>query len=433
MHKSTDLLAEHPLRQRLNDEFHARPPLPLQGSMLVTHIAVLHDHADAQAERDHLTALAQLVPGQFAEHSDAHQIYDAGSFLLRWELHTEFTSYTVFRPVLAGAGLGQPMSAHELLPPGWLKSIPGKMIVAAQIELRSQDEIDPQSVTAGLSPSGKQMVVSRVADDTAWVFTDFLIEDGYTRFLVLNAGLTQRQTGRTIQRLCEIETYRVLALLGLPVAREVGRWLRGAEDELAKLTEEIGHATTAQDEQRILNHLSRLATEVEHSAARTTFRFAASKAYHGLVLQRVEELRETRVKGFPPFREFMDRRLLPPMDTCSAMARRQDELSQRLSRNSQLLRTRVEVELERQNQELLSQMNQRATLQLRLQETVEGLSVVAISYYGSQLVLHLAEGLEHLVHLPPPALLSALSIPVIALVTALGLRRLRRRLAAAGV
>ena len=147
MHKSTDLLAEHPLRQRLNDEFHARPPLPLQGSMLVTHIAVLHDHADAQAERDHLAALAELVPGQFAERSDAHQIYDAGSFRLRWELHTEFTSYTVFRPVPTGAGLGQPMSAQEVLPPGWLKGIPGKMIVAAQIELRSQEEIDPQSVT----------------------------------------------------------------------------------------------------------------------------------------------------------------------------------------------------------------------------------------------------------------------------------------------
>jgi uncharacterized membrane-anchored protein len=433
MNTSTDLLAEHPLRQRLNDEFHARPPLPLQGSMLVTHIAVLHEHADAQAEREHLAALAALAPGQFAERSDAHQIYDAGTFRLRWELHTEFTSYTVFRPVPPGAGLGLPMSAQEVLPPGWLKGIPGKLIVAAQIELRSQDEIDPQSVTAGLSPTGKQMVVSRVADDTAWMFTDFLIEDGYTRFLVLNAGMTQRQTGRTIQRLCEIETYRVLALLGLPVARDLGRWLRGAEDELASLTEEIGHANTAQDEQRILNHLSRLATDVEHSVARTTFRFAASKAYHGLVLQRVEELRETRVKGFPTFREFMDRRLLPPMDTCSAMARRQDELSQRLSRNSQLLRTRVEVELERQNQELLSQMNQRATLQLRLQETVEGLSVVAISYYGSQLVLHLVEGLEHLLHLPPPALLSAISIPVIALTTALGLRRLRQRLAAAGV
>jgi uncharacterized membrane-anchored protein len=63
----------------------------------------------------------------------------------------------------------------------------------------------------------------------------------------------------------------------------------------------------------------------------------------------------------------MERRLLPAMNTCATMARRQEDLSSRVARNSQLLRTRVEVELERQNQELLGQMNRRAKLQLHLQ------------------------------------------------------------------
>ena len=115
---------------------------------------------------------------------------------------------------------------------------------------------------------------------------------------------------------------------------------------------------------------------------RTAYRFGAAAAYYRLVQQRVEDLREQRLAGFPPIREFMERRLAPAMATCQSVAARQTDLSTRIARRSALLRTRVDIELERQNQELLVQMNRRAKLQLRLQETVEGLSVVAITYYG---------------------------------------------------
>jgi uncharacterized membrane-anchored protein len=163
--------------------------------------------------------------------------------------------------------------------------------------------------------------------------------------------------------------------------------------------------------------------------ARTTFRFGAAAAYHGLVMQRIEELRETRIPGLPILAEFMQRRLLPAMNTCAAISRRQEELSERIARNSQLLRTRVDIELERQNQELLAQMNSRAKLQLRLQETVEGLSVVVLTYYGSQLVQYLAKGSKALHHLDTD-LVTALSIPLIAGLLAWGTRRMRRKLAA---
>ena len=172
-----------------------------------------------------------------------------------------------------------------------------------------------------------------------------------------------------------------------------------------------------------------LAAEVEHSVARTTFRFGASHAYHGLVMQRIEELRESRISGLPTFYEFMQRRLLPAMNTCEAISRRQEELSARVARNSQLLRTRVDIELERQNQELLGQMNQRASLQLRLQETVEGLSVVVLTYYGSQLVQYLAKGTKDLHHLSTDVI-TAISIPVIAGLVFWGTRRMRKKLAA---
>ncbi|MGE5471085.1 MAG: DUF3422 family protein [Bacteroidota bacterium] len=422
-------LEEHPLRQRLNNEFHARPPVPLVGAMLVSHLVFKHSATTAQAERDNLAKLCQGQVCTSIDSSDAHMMLETGAFRMRWELHTEFSSYTFFRPLASGEELHPDVTAFDAVHPEWFAGIPGQLMVATHVELRSTEEISPDSILASLTPNGRTMVAARVADETAWIFTDFKIDNGFSRFLVLNAGMTQRQAGRTVQRLVEIETYRMMALLGLPVAKEVSRWLYKGEKQLAELMDEIGQARSPDDERGVLGTLSGLAAEVEHSVARTTFRFGASHAYHGLVMQRIEELRETRISGLPTFYEFMQRRLLPAMNTCEAISRRQEELSARVARNSQLLRTRVDIELERQNQELLSQMNRRARLQLRLQEMVEGLSVVVLTYYGSQLVQYLAKGTKELHH-QNTDVITAISIPVIAGIVAWGTHRMRKTLAA---
>lgn len=422
-------LEEHPLRQRLNNEFHARPPVPLIGAMLVSHLVFKHSATTAPAERENLGKLCHNHVCNSIDSSDAHMMLDAGAFRVRWELHTEFSSYTFYRPLESGEQLHPDATAFDAVNPEWLAGIPGKLIVACHVELRSTDEISPDSVLASLTPNGRTMVAAKVADESAWIFSDFKIDNGFSRFLILNAGMTQRQTGRTVQRLCEIETYRMMALLGLPVAKEVSRWLYTGEKQLAELMDRIGQARSPDDERTVLGTLSALAAEVEHSVARTTFRFGAAHAYHGLVMQRIEELRESRISGLPTFFEFMQRRLLPAMNTCQAISRRQEELSSRVARNSQLLRTRVDIELERQNQELLSQMNRRAKLQLRLQETVEGLSVVVLTYYGSQLVQYLAKGTKELHHLNTDVI-TALSIPLIAGLVFWGTRQMRKNLAA---
>jgi uncharacterized membrane-anchored protein len=256
-----------------------------------------------------------------------------------------------------------------------------------------------------------------------------MFNNGFSRFLLLNESMTGLQPGRAVQRLLEIETYRMMALLGLPVGTEVGNWLNGAEARLANLMDRIGKAAGPDDERSILADLSNLAAEVEHSVARTTFRFSASCAYHNLVLQRIDELREIRVPGYQMLHECMQRRFQPAMNTCAAMARRQDDLSERVARNSQLLRTRVDIELERQNQELLAQMNKRAKVQLRLQETVEGLSIAAITYYASQLVHYLAKGGKYLFPIISPEIVTAVSIPLIAVLALFGIKRMRKSLA----
>jgi uncharacterized membrane-anchored protein len=438
-HPILSTLQEHPLRQRLNDEFHARPPIPLSGPVLVSHLVFQHGAGGVQEERENLALLSRRhacasVDGS-GDGSDSHWMLETDAFRMRWELHTEFSSYTFFRTLAPGETLAPEATAFDAVDPAWFGGIPGQLIAATQVELRSAAEITPESVLAGMAatatPQGRTIVASKVADEAAWIFTDLKTDHGFSRFLLLNAGMTQRQSGRAVQRLVEIETYRMMALLGLPVAKEIGGWLHGGEKRLAELMDRIGQARSADGERDILSALSALAAEVEHSVARTTFRFGAAAAYHGLVAQRIEELRETRIPGLPTLAEFMQRRLLPAMKTCEAISRRQEELSARVARNSQLLRTRVEIELEHQNQALLAQMNSRAKLQLRLQETVEGLSVVVLTYYGSQLVQYLAKGSKALHHMDTDVI-TALSIPVIAALVAWGTRRLRRKLAVEG-
>ena len=423
-----DHFTEHEQRQALNDEFHARPPVPLESPQLISYLALHHEGEPPGAALRHLAGLAEHF-GQTITPEGSHRLIDLGLVQLKWELHNEFSGYTFFRPVAHGEGLDGSMTALDLIPADWRQNLPGKLIVATHLELRSTAEITPESVMAQLAPTG-QTVGATVADGAAWVFTDFHFDKGFSRFLIIDISLTRRQAGRTVQRLVEIETYRLMALLAFPVAKEVGRLLGGAEQRLASLMDRTGGARSPEDERGILADLTTLAAEIENSVARTTFRFGAARAYHSLAMQRIEELRECRIVGLPIFHEFMERRLLPAMNTCETMARRQEDLSGRVARNSQLLRTRVEVELERQNQELLAQMNRRAKIQLHLQETVEGLSVVAITYYASQLVQYMAKGVKHYIEPLTPEGLTAAAIPIIALFVAIGTRRMKKHLSA---
>lgn len=433
MHPSFNLtdLEEHPLREHLNREFHARSPIPLASPSLITYLAFHHSEpVSTEQERENMLRLCQQSKCDFVENSVMHMLLDFGNYMLRWAKHTEYTSYTFIRPLQIGQSVAPDDTALDGVLPDWLASLAGRLIVATNIELRSTDEISPESVLSGLSPTAsRQMVAAKIADGAGWVFTDFMIDNGFSRFLVLDEKMTGRQPSRAIQRLFEIETYRMLALLGLPVATEVGHWLNHTEKRLADLMDQIGQVNTPGDERRVLADLSNMAAEVEHSVARTTYRFAATRAYHDLVIRRIDELREVRITGFPTLKEFMQRRFLQAMNTCAAMDSRQSELSGRVARNSQLLRTRVDIELQSQNQELLRQMNRRAKLQLRLQETVEGLSIAAITYYSSQLVHYMTEGLAHASPLFSPDIVTAVSIPIIATLALFGIRRMRKALA----
>jgi uncharacterized membrane-anchored protein len=228
-----------------------------------------------------------------------------------------------------------------------------------------------------------------------------------------------------VQRLLEIDTYRMLAFLALPVARALGPLITQYERELAGITAGLAHASEA-DEPMLLDRLTRLDAAIESRQADNFYRFSAAEAYYELVQRRIAELREERIQGLQTFQEFTERRLAPAMSTCRSIAARHESLSQRVARTTQLLSTRVDITRERQNKAVLESMNHRAKLQLRLQEAVEGLSVVAAIYYLVGLVGYAAKGLEGTGIAVNPNLAMGASIPFVAILVAIVVRRIRR-------
>ncbi len=438
---------QHPLRATLHNEIHARPPEAMSAPLAISHVVMVCDAAQRDASRAHVAVLLRDHHLPLPDASSTHLRMEVGPFRLRWELHTEFVSWTFVRVLPADSHAErEPDLAIDVVPQDWFAALPGQCLASLHLWVL------PKS-TSGVSPLVKQvlhedtLIASSVADGSGEVYTDFAIHaDGFSRMLLFvggmsaasgggaaqavasaGAGMTPRRLGRLVQRLLEIETYRMAALLGLPAAREASAVLAYAERELAELAESIRSATR-NDEPLLLDRLTKLAGQVESQHAATHSRFSASAAYFELVDKRINDITETRLTGMQTIREFMDRRLTPARSTCEWATRRQDALSQRVSRISNLLRTRVEIEQQQSSQALLATMNQRQDLQLKLQSTVEGLSVAAITYYIVGLVSYLAKGVQKLGWPWSAESTAAAAIPLVALAVWWSLRKLHRKI-----
>jgi uncharacterized membrane-anchored protein len=385
------------------------------------------DAAGREASREHLAALLRDHHLPQPDASSTHVRMDVGGFRVRWELHTEFVTWTFSRAFDAeGFGEREPGTAIEAVPQEWLARLPGELLASLHLWVLAARESASTTLVKHVL-NEETLVASTVADGHGEVYTDFALHaDGFARMVVLAGSITPRRLGRLVQRLIEIDTYRMAALLGLPAARESAAVLASAERDLAELADAI-RAAGRHEEPRLLDRLTKLAGEVESQYAATHSRFSASAAYFELVDRRIGDISESRLAGLQTIGEFMDRRLSPARATCEWVTRRQDALSQRVSRISNLLRTRVEIEQQQSSQALLATMNKRQGLQLQLQATVEGLSVAAITYYIVGLVSYLAKG-AHAIGWPFSAeSTAAVAIPVVAVAVWWSLRRLHKK------
>ena len=426
----------HHLRIPLAAEVHSRPSLRLMGPETLTHLAV-YNRENLGPNADHiafqhglLVSLCQYF-GVAGPNSDAKYFFhDFGPFRLQWESHTEFATYTFAEQrdrLLSIEHLFDQVALRHV-PEKWLHSLDGTVMSATHVVMQHMSA----TLTEMRQQFGGNLLVGSESQNFAKVWTDFAIApDGFGRVVVQDMGMQYQQAGRLVQRVLEVETYRMMALLGLPHAQQGAPVLNGIESELARLSlgmsdrVDTAHADT--DESDLLQQITALAARMEKLALENSYRFAASKAYYRLVQARIEELRETRIPGVPTIREFMDRRLAPAMNTCESMVRRQEALAERIGRTNDLLRTRVGIVQEQQNRRILESLNARAAQQLRLQQAVEGLSVVAISYYSIGLVSYAGKALKAAGVPVNPDVVTGVMIPVLVAAVWLGLRRMHHK------
>ena len=371
---------DHPLRSALIEEVHARPFAALEPPVQASHLALVSGEYGAAADFAHLVRLCQRYGLSPPTEGSKHFACDFGTFRLKWERHGEFCTYTFFCP----SSGEQPFSSAAILtvPRDWLEALPGERLVAIHVAVEPRKRPSPSAADLAAIFRSETVSGSRVFGGGALAWTDFAVhEDGFGRILVRDIGLDHFEAGRLVQRLLEIETYRMMALIALPLVQEHGPQISLIEEETAKIARSLSKIAGLEDTRALLTRLSRLSADVEGITARLSYRFDATRAYFALVRRRIERLREERLERLQTIEEFMERRLSPAMQTCETAARRLESLSRRLARASDLLRTQVDVALQEQNRDLLLSMDRRAGLQSRLQRILEVISIVALTYY----------------------------------------------------
>ncbi|OBY27469.1 DUF3422 family protein [Leisingera sp. JC1] len=422
-------IQDHPLRYQLTNELHARPFPTMTSPCTVVYLAVKQPqeavHRDRMQDMQHLIQLLDRHGAPHPKPGATHHTAQIGRHMLKWEQHTEFVSYTVYSDGVSTRAFDP--ADFDVFPADWLAEAPGQRITSALIRVvpRAAPAVLKSTMHDWFVP--ESLTASQVLDDSAVVAGDFRIDPaGHVRFAIFpNTDTGAQRVGRIVQRLCEIETYRAMSMLGFSRARGLSPVIGKLDTRLSQMMAEMTAGSKPAEE--ILTQLLAVSAELEAMAAQSAFRFGATGAYDALVSQRISLLREERHEGFQTFAEFMLRRFEPAMRTVNSTEKRLDTLASRARRAGELLRTRVDVERSAQNQALLASMDRRADIALRLQHTVEGLSVVAVSYYAISLVSDFLFPLAERYGLTKKVLIAAVTLPVIGLVW-LGIQRIRKKL-----
>ena len=420
-------LTECPERRTLNDDIHARPYLELNPPEQISYLALMVCRDERQREAEHLQRLCDHFGLPDPLNLDSKDIFvNFGQFRLKMEVHAEYTHYKFIRESNPMDPFADP--PIQLVPGDWLSGLPGKVLVGIHVavldETHSKLNLAPENLPQFFD--GNRLIGGKIAGGNGAAYSDFLIHaDGFSRMLIIDHQFAPGQSGRSLQRLLEIETYRMLALLGLPKAKAIMPELPEADLQLVKLTAALDE-DDGQSDETLLDELTRLAATIENKVSATYARFNATRNYASLVHTRLEQLRESKIEGIPSFNEFLERRLNPAINTCNSVDHWLHQLAQRISNINQLLLTRIDVRRKQQNQDILESLNRRAKTQLRLQQAIEGLSVMAITYTAVSLLGVLLGGFKSIGLHINSELFMALFLPVIGYYVYQGVVRLHQ-------
>ena len=395
---------EHPMRRLLNDELHARQFNEFHGTgRFIRYVYFTQSHDKGLMKQINKLLKSYDLPAMAA--AEKFVRYETDKFAIRVERHTEFISISLIDkddvPCAFGRSEAYDEAAYPHLPFAEIAAFKHPVFHAMWLEISTMPETMPRAAVMQKALAGRAVSASKISSGGAHLYYSFDIDEaGYSRIALLNDTIAGHRMGRVIQRVIELETYRLLAMLNLPKVKEFSPRLDSIETELRSATEQLSAVHDAKsdnqsvdDADKLLARLTSLSADLEQIYSQTSYRFAASKAYYEIVNARLFELSTSRLNGFQSIRGFLDRRMSPAMQSATAFARRMDRLSSRNAYAGQLQRSQTELVLQKQNHDLLASMNKRTSAQLRLQQTVESLSIAAVTYYGVGLIGYLAASL----------------------------------------
>lgn len=418
----------HPEHDALTLELHDRPFRPMTAPLRVSHLALATGERGGTRDHAQFAALCRRFGQPEPAAGAKHYTVDLGPFVVKWERHTEFSTYTLLREEPAAHPFDE--SVLDLVPADWRDELFGEVMVAVHLTVMTEAGEPPDGNRLSRWFAGNPVFGCALAGGAAQLYGDLRShDDGFERLLLRADGFEPMLLGQLVQRVLEMVTYARFAMLSLPIARAASPRLEGIERGLAEVAESLADAGRAGSDEALLERLSGLSAELEEVVAASNYRYGASTAYAEIVDNRLRDLQPAAVDGHINLAGYLMRRLSPAMRTCSSVAARQEALSRRANRLSSLLRTGIEVRLEHQNRDLLESMNRRGAQALALQRVVEGLSVVAVSYYAVGLVKVALDGLDKAGRLGgvDPSVATAVALPAVVAVIWIGLRRLTHR------
>jgi uncharacterized membrane-anchored protein len=407
-------LTSHHHRGAVEAELHARPLILIpRACRMRRHTVLLHGPEEMSRLMAHYARFRAGADTQ-AEITDRQDSFVSGTRQVIWEFHTEFVTVTWISDLgdwnsePPGIGLDLLAAAH--------------VVGSTRLDIIDSDAV-PERLNAGFQASS--LCSSDVDGAQGQVMTDFTVDDaGFIRLEFAAGRLSDLRRSILARRLLEVESYRVTALLSLPLARQYGAELAGLENELTGLMHRLGDFHSARDTRNALDNLQRLSVASEQLRDRLSYRFAASRAYGDVMGARLASLDERPNGKGHLIGRFIANRVDPALATCQAMLNRLDQLSQKLERAVSMMNLRVSLTVQDQSAAALQDMAATARSQYLLQRTVEGLSTAAVSYYVLGILGYVLGGPIGVLHWNKAIVLAVVAVPVV-LVVWLGIRRIK--------
>jgi uncharacterized membrane-anchored protein len=423
----------HPQREVLTQELHARPFEVINSPSEVFLFAKLTSEKVTRQEFEHLVEFCQRYQLPMPANNARHYTATKNQYRFRWERHTEFTTCTLFISSHSEAPFKTPPAAEVL---DWFSTTEGELLVATQISIQASSFECREEILSSLFEA-ESIVSAELSQKEAQVWTDLRIHaSGFNRILLVNYDMSATKLGRIVQYLLDIATYRNMALLALPIAQATGYKIAELDERLSALLAQMSGidkssltiSEAIKVDSALHDQLGELSLSIQQLVTHSGFRLSGSKAYYAILKNRIEELEEVKVIGRQTIGEFIRRRLDPAMLTCSSIDKRLDDIAKRTSRAVDLLRTRLDLTIEKQNHQLLESMNQRARLQMNLQETIEGVSIAAVTYYIVGLIGYSTKSVAEFGIDIQPDLITGITVIPVAIIVWYGIKQIKKRI-----